>query len=153
ANTWFNNHATPIVKIPFLNRNEYGVNIGGPVKKDKLFFFGDYEAFRNHTSPGLNNTVPAHDDYLQGIFRYLGTVGLIHNINVMNPATAPLKALTIDPVIQSAFLAKVPSASNVNNFNVGNSSSTALLNTAGWLRNQAANTDRDIWLGKVDYEV
>jgi hypothetical protein len=152
ANTWFNNHSTPVVKIPFLNRNEYGVNVGGPIKKDKLFFFGDYEAFRNHTSSGLNNTIPANDNYLQGVFRYIGSVdGQLHSLNVMNGI--PTKVLAIDPVIQSAFLAKVPSASNVNNFNVGNSSTTALLNTAGWLRNQAANTDRDIWLGKMDYEV
>jgi hypothetical protein len=151
ANTWFNNHSTPVVKIPFLNRNEYGVNIGGPVIKNKLFFFGDYEAFRNHTAAGLNNTIPAHDDYLQGNFRYIGLDGQPHMLNVMNGVAG--KVLGIDPLIQSAFLARVPSASNVNNFNVGNSSTTQLLNTAGWLRNQSANTDRDIWLGKVDYEV
>src|SRR5580693_7493798 len=31
---------------PFLNRNAFGGTIGGPIKKDKLFFFGSYQGVR-----------------------------------------------------------------------------------------------------------
>src|SRR5580704_5081604 len=31
---------------PPLHRNQFGVTIGGPIIKDKLFFFADYEGFR-----------------------------------------------------------------------------------------------------------
>ena len=43
---------------PSLNRNQFGVTIGGPVIKNKLFFFGDYEGFRQ-IQKGLNfDTIP-----------------------------------------------------------------------------------------------
>ena len=31
---------------PFLNRNAFGGTIGGPIIKDKLFFFGSYQGVR-----------------------------------------------------------------------------------------------------------
>src|SRR5438105_1986938 len=41
--------ATGLPKPPF-NRNEYGGSIGGPVLKDKLFFFGTFEGLRRRAS-------------------------------------------------------------------------------------------------------
>src|SRR5215469_1785954 len=46
ANDWFNNQNG--VSRPFLNLNQLGGTIGGPIKHDKLFFFASYEAFRQH---------------------------------------------------------------------------------------------------------
>lgn len=41
ANDWFNNHAG--VARPKLNRNTFGGAVGGPIKKDRAFFFYSYE--------------------------------------------------------------------------------------------------------------
>jgi len=40
------------------NENTFGASIGGPIKKDKLFFFGDYQGFRNATSSAFLGTAP-----------------------------------------------------------------------------------------------
>ena len=32
--------------MPFLNRNAFGATLGGPIKKDKLFYFISYQGVR-----------------------------------------------------------------------------------------------------------
>lgn len=44
ANSYFNN-ANNVARPPF-NRNEFGATFGGPVIKNKTFFFGSYEGLR-----------------------------------------------------------------------------------------------------------
>src|SRR5258707_390497 len=34
---------------PADHQNEYGVNVGGPIKKNRIFFFGSYDGFRYRT--------------------------------------------------------------------------------------------------------
>lgn len=61
ANNWANNwnlqangQATP---RPPLRWNEFGGTLGGPIKKDKLFFFMDYEGLRKDIPPTISGTV------------------------------------------------------------------------------------------------
>ncbi|MGO9828114.1 MAG: carboxypeptidase regulatory-like domain-containing protein [Terriglobales bacterium] len=46
ANDWFNTTSTPVVPRPFANNNQWAASFGGPIKKDKTFFFLDTEGIR-----------------------------------------------------------------------------------------------------------
>lgn len=45
-------------KIPPFRRNQFGGAIGGPVRKDRTFFFGDYEGLRQSLGLSVIETVP-----------------------------------------------------------------------------------------------
>jgi hypothetical protein len=44
--------------IPSTKWNQFGGSIGGPIKKDKLFFFGDYQGTRRTTGRSVLTSVP-----------------------------------------------------------------------------------------------
>jgi hypothetical protein len=68
ANDWFNNNAG-VPRAPLI-RNQFGGNIGGPVKKDKLFFFFDYNNSRIVQSTQVIRTVPL-DSFRAGNIAYI----------------------------------------------------------------------------------
>jgi hypothetical protein len=43
---------------PAFRQNQYGASLGGPIKKDKTFFFGDFERFKQAYGDPLTGTVP-----------------------------------------------------------------------------------------------
>jgi hypothetical protein len=53
-----NPNANGQVQKPALHQNQFGVTLGGPLKKDKLFFFVDYEGFRQTSSHTADSTLP-----------------------------------------------------------------------------------------------
>ncbi|MEP6540059.1 MAG: carboxypeptidase-like regulatory domain-containing protein, partial [Bryobacteraceae bacterium] len=44
--------------VPPLKRNQFGSTFGGPIKKDAIFFFADYEGGRTRQGTTINSVVP-----------------------------------------------------------------------------------------------
>lgn len=49
ANSWVNKHSVIINPINPFTQTIFGGTLGGPIYRDKLFFFIDYEGYREHT--------------------------------------------------------------------------------------------------------
>jgi hypothetical protein len=63
ADYFENNTGTPKGK---LNQNQFGASIGGPIVKNKIFFFGDYEGFRRVQGLPSNGSVPTKNERSSG---------------------------------------------------------------------------------------
>ena len=48
------------VKPTFI-QNQFGFAVGGPIRKDKMFFFGDYEGLRRVTRKLTFATIPTKE--------------------------------------------------------------------------------------------
>src|SRR5450432_390625 len=59
-------------RVEPLKQNQFGGTVGGPVKNDRLFFFGYYEGFRNKQGVTNSATVPTAQQRI-GDFSGLGT--------------------------------------------------------------------------------
>jgi hypothetical protein len=68
ANFWFNDNTG--VHLPHYVRNQFGGNVGGPIKKDKAFFFFNFYDSRRATSASQLATVPL-DSYRNGNIQYI----------------------------------------------------------------------------------
>ena len=81
ANFFENKNGAP--KAPF-RQNQFGGSLGGPIKKDKLFFFVNDEELRNALGQTVIALVPDANAHL----------GIVNGVNVgVNPKIAPLLAL------------------------------------------------------------
>ncbi len=96
ANTWFNNVLG--LRKPRNLLNVFGGNVGGPIWKDKIFFFFNYEEFRLPESRPRENLILTQEA-AQGIFRYRGTDGVVRAVNLLQVAGAAGFPSTIDPTV------------------------------------------------------
>jgi hypothetical protein len=144
AANWFDNKDG--IPKAFLNQNQLGGSLGGKIIKDKLFFYTNYEAFRNRQNVAQDNAILTATA-AQGIFTYVNSAGALRQVNILTAS-----GNKIDPIMQ-AMIAKIPPPSAINNFNVGDSLPGQLHNTAGYAFQQADNRDRDNVTVRLDYNL
>src|SRR5713226_2133323 len=85
ANSWINNARNQQRNI--FKLNDFGGSVGGPILKNKLFFFGTWAESIQHFSGNLTATVlsPAAQ---QGLFSYKDASGALQTINLLQVAGA-----------------------------------------------------------------
>jgi hypothetical protein len=156
ANYYYNNEtglARDIIQL-----RQAGGHVGGPIKKDKLFFFGNYEYFRNPGTKAYGRTVLTPSAQA-GNYTYVGSDGQQRTINLYQAAAAGNAALppsvrqfatTPDPILASTYsqIAKLTSGGNLtSNTNSGD------YNTNTYNYSTSGNDARDFYTLRLDYNI
>src|SRR5216684_4948890 len=144
AGAWFDNKDG--IPKAFLNQNQLGGSLGGHIIKDKLFFYTNYEAFRNRQHIATDRTILT-DSARKGIFTYRDQAGAARQVNILQAA-----GVTLDPVVQG-LIAQIPGPDKINNFRAGDSSPSLLRNTAGYSFSARENRTRDNLTLRGDYNL
>jgi hypothetical protein len=141
ANSFFNN-SSGLARAK-LNRNVYGASVGGPIKKDKLFYFANYEGRKDASAATVSRTVPTAT-FRQGTVMYGTTTGA-------EAAMTPAQIQAADPAgigVDTAVLSYLQQFPLPNAFNVGDG-----VNTAGYLFNASEPLRFNTYIAKVDYQL
>jgi hypothetical protein len=143
ANDWFNNAVNPAVPRPKLIRNVFGTSVGGPIIKDRLFFFLNYEGRRDSRDESVLRTVPS-DDLRNGI---------VHEVTVSGKTVtldqAALKAL--DPAhigASAAVMAIFQQYPHPNDHTTGDG-----LNAQGFRFNSPIHLSWNTYISRIDYNL
>ena len=161
ANDFFNNAAG--VERPQLLRNIFGGSVGGPIKKDRAFFFFTYEGFREATATSVVREVPL-PTLGQGIVRFRTESGASDpgcpagtpaGVNCLTPAEiqSAYQSFNNDPGpgINPATLAVLAAAAQrypANDTTVGDG-----LNTSGFRFNARTPTELNTYIGRFDFNL
>ncbi len=152
ANDFFANkagHAITPDKV-----NQYGGTVGGPIQKDKLFFFFNYEGYRERSS-GLETVVSPTAAQRTGDFSGLTTSsGAL--ITIYDPSTTLLNAAT-NTYTRQVFPGNIIPSSRINTVGANILKYYPLPNQPGLAANlfltSPAPINKDYYNGRLDYNI
>jgi Carboxypeptidase regulatory-like domain len=144
ANDWFNNNSG--VPRPPLIRNQFGGNIGGPIIKDKLFFFFDYNGRRDTLSYLEDREVPL-DSFRAGNVSYVNASNNIGTLSSAQVAGFDPQHVGFDSSLLSLFASRYPHANDFSG------AAGDLINTAGYRFNAPFPYKEDDYVQRVDFNL
>jgi hypothetical protein len=154
ANDFFNNRTVDpdtgkSIPRPKLIRNLFGGSVGGPIKKDRAFFFYNYEGRRDASQQSVVRFVPL-ESLGRGEVRFPNTSGVIttlttSDLNRLFPVGLNPAALTV--------LAEAARKYPANDFTQGDSSPALRLNAAGFRFNAPTPLRWNTHIAKLDFNL
>ena len=153
ANTWENSRVTPAAQKAKLSQHIFGGTVGGPIVRNKIFFFGDYQGFiRNRPGELVRSVAP--ESWRRGDFS--GVPVTIRDPQTGQPFAGNLIPLGRFSPIARAILANqtlypLPNRSGDNNNLVAPSSDKQRVHQ-GDFKVDANTSDHDRFFGRVSYQ-
>lgn len=151
ANDWFNND-NGVPRAPLI-RNQFGGNVGGPIKHDKAYFFFDWNSRRDTLSSLVERTVP-RDDFRNGSIDYYThfptsstDTPQFGTLNAAQIAALDPQGVGFSSAVGAVFTGRYPKANDLSGA-VGDH-----VNTAGFRFNAPAPRHDDDYVGKVDFNL
>src|SRR6266446_3334144 len=137
-----------------LNRNIFGASVGGPLRKDRLFFFTNYEGTREREEQRAERVIPT-PSLCQGNFRYLdGSGNLVTfaptDLKNLDPRGIGIDPAMLDLVGHTGYLDKTfcTGKTLTNDFSAGDG-----LNYAGFVFRAPTSLDNDVFIARADYRL
>ena len=149
SNNFFNNKSG-IPREKF-DRDVFGGAIGGPIVKDRAFFFYSYEGQRDEREVSALRNVPLAS-LGQGLVRFRNTSGQVVSLTCAQIATVFPNTQGCNPLALSV-LAAAAARYPANDFTIGDSTAGSPLNTAGYRFNAPKSVKNNSHILKLDFNI